>query len=45
MLEGASLAALSDSMASSSSAEKLTRTDNKPNFSREMKLSGLDLEK
>jgi hypothetical protein len=33
-----SLAALSNSMASSPSAEKLTRMDNKPNFSREVKL-------
>ena len=33
-----SLADLSNSMASSSSAEKLTRMDNKPNFSREVKL-------
>jgi hypothetical protein len=32
-----SLAALSNSMASSPSAEKLTRMDNKPNFSREVK--------
>ena len=33
-----SLAALSNSMASSPSAEKPTRMDNKPNFSREVKL-------
>jgi hypothetical protein len=33
-----SLVALSNSMASSPSAEKLTRMDNKPNFSREVKL-------
>jgi len=33
-----SLAALSNSMASSPSAEKLTRMDNKPNFSRAVKL-------
>jgi len=33
-----SLAALSNSMASSPSAEKLTRMDNKPNFSREVKI-------
>jgi hypothetical protein len=33
-----SLAALSNSMASSPSAEKLKRMDNKPNFSREVKL-------
>jgi hypothetical protein len=33
-----SLADLSNSMASSPSAEKLTRMDNKPNFSREVKL-------
>jgi hypothetical protein len=33
-----SLAALSNSMASSPSAEKLTRMDNKPNLSREVKL-------
>jgi hypothetical protein len=33
-----SLAALSNSMASSPSAEKLTRIDNKPNLSREVKL-------
>jgi hypothetical protein len=33
-----SLAALLNSMASSPSAEKLTRMDNKPNFSREVKL-------
>jgi hypothetical protein len=33
-----SLAALSNSMASSPSVEKLTRMDNKPNFSREVKL-------
>jgi hypothetical protein len=33
-----SLAALSNSMASSPSAEKLTRMDNEPNFSREVKL-------
>ena len=32
-----SLAALSNSMASSPSAEKLTTMDNKPNFSREVK--------
>ena len=38
-----SLAALSNSMASSPSAE--TRMDNKPNFSRKVKLQGLDLEK
>ena len=40
-----SFAALSNSMASSASAEKLTRMDNKPNFSRKVKLQGLDLEK
>jgi hypothetical protein len=40
-----SLAALSNSMASSPSAEKLTSMDNKPSFSREVNLSGLDLEK
>ena len=33
-----SLAALSNSMASSPSGEKLTRMDNKPNISREVKL-------
>jgi hypothetical protein len=33
-----SLAALSNSMASSPSAEKLRRMDNKPNFSKEVKL-------
>jgi hypothetical protein len=33
-----SLAALSNAMASSPPAEKLTRMDNEPNFSREMKL-------
>jgi hypothetical protein len=33
-----SLAALANSMASSPSAENLTRMDNKPNFSREVKL-------
>jgi hypothetical protein len=33
-----SLAALSNSMASSPSAEKLTGMDKKPNFSREVKL-------
>jgi hypothetical protein len=33
-----SLAALSNSTAASPSAEKLTRMDNKPNFSREVKL-------
>jgi hypothetical protein len=39
------LAALSNSTASSPSAKKLMSMDNKPNFSREVNLSGLDLEK
>jgi hypothetical protein len=39
------LAALSNSTAPSPSAEKLMSMDNKSNLSREVNLSGLDLEK